>query len=137
MSRRSARKHIFNVIFQSEFNKEISIEEGLSTYCEEYEDCEAGDEKFIELELNGITENLAVVDDTINKFAVGWSVDRIAKVDLAILRLAVYEILFSDDVPNKVAVNEAIELAKEFSSDKAPTFINGVLGKVVDSCEDK
>ena len=89
--------------------------------------------EFIKSEIKGIIENKGAVDEAINKYAEGWEINRIAKVDLAILRLAVYEILYSDDVPNKVAVNEAVELAKSFSSDKSPSFINGVLGKVINN----
>ena len=137
MSRRTARKHIFNVIFQSEFNQEIELKESLAMYREEFEDYEQGDENFIETELKGILEHKSEIDDAINNYAEGWSVERIAKVDIAILRLAVYEILFAEDIPNRVAVNEAVELAKEFSSDKSPSFINGILGKVVLSSEEK
>lgn len=137
MSRRTARKHIFNVIFQSEFNQEIELKESLAMYREEFEDYEQGDENFIETELKGILEHKSEIDDAINNYAEGWSVERIAKVDIAILRLAVYEILFAEDIPNRVAVNEAVELAKEFSSDKSPSFINGILGKVVSNSEEK
>ena len=86
--------------------------------------------------MKGILEHKTEIDEAINTYAEGWSVERIAKVDIAILRLAVYEILFAEDIPNRVAVNEAVELAKEFSSDKSPSFINGILGKVVLNSEE-
>lgn len=130
MSRRTARKHIFNLIFQSEFNKEVETSEIMETYSAEYEDYEDGDVDFIRQEYEGIVYNIEDIDSIINKSARGWSVPRLSKVDLAILRLAVYEIEYSD-IPDKVAVNEAIELAKEFGQDKSPSFINGVLGNVV------
>lgn len=130
MSRRTARKHIFNLIFQSEFNKEIETSELMETYSAEYEDYEDGDVDFIRQEYEGIVYNIEDIDNIINKSARGWSVPRLSKVDLAILRLAVYEIEYSD-IPDKVAVNEAVELAKEFGEDKSPSFINGVLGNVV------
>lgn len=130
MSRRTARKHIFNLIFQSEFNKEVNSAELMKTYSVEYKDYNSVDAEFIKTEYDGVFANIDNIDDTINKSAKGWSVSRLSKVDLAILRLAVYEILYSD-IPDKVSVNEAVELAKEFGEDKSPAFINGVLGSVV------
>ena len=129
MSRRDARRHIFNLMFQNEFNKEINTHESIETYRNEYENFERKDILFIKNEYTGILENVEKIDSIIDKFSIGWSVDRLSTVDKAILRIAVYEIMFDDDIPNKVSVNEAVELAKEFS--EAPSFINGVLGKVV------
>ncbi len=136
MSRRNARKHIFNLVFQSEFNGDINTDESVSTYIAEYSDFKDDEKEFIISEYKGITENLDEIDGCIDSFASGWSISRLAKTDLAILRIAVYEILFSDDVPDKVAVNEAVELAKLFSSEKAPSFVNGVLSKVIKSRKD-
>ncbi len=131
MSRRTARKHIFKMIFQAEFYKEEEIDDAIELYKDEIDDANEADMKFIKNEISGIMENKGAVDDTINRYAEGWEISRIAKVDLAVLRLAVYEILYADDIPNKVAANEAVELAKEFSSEKSPAFINGVLGRVI------
>jgi len=131
MSRRTAREHIFKIIFQTEFYKEEEIDEAIEIYKENIEKSNESDMKFIKSEIKGIMENKGVIDDTINRYAQGWEVSRLAKVDLAILRLAVYEILYADDIPNRVAVNEAVELTKMFSSDKSPAFVNGVLGRVV------
>ena len=114
MSRRDARRHIFNLMFQNEFNKEINTHESIETYRNEYENFERKDILFIKNEYTGILDNVEKIDSIIDKFSI-----------------AVYEIMFDDDIPNKVSVNEAVELAKEFSEDKAPSFINGVLGKVV------
>ena len=122
MSRRDARRHIFNLMFQNEFNKEINTHESIETYRNEYENFERKDILFIKNEYTGILDNVEKIDSIIDKFSIGWSVDRLSTVDKAILRI---------DIPNKVSVNEAVELAKEFSEDKAPSFINGVLGKVV------
>ncbi len=130
MSRRTARKHIFNLIFQSEFNKETETSDIMSTYSAEYKEYNENDIDFIRTEYEGIVDNIDEIDNIINISAKGWSVERMSKVDLAILRLAVYEIEFSD-IPDKVSINEAVELAKEFSDDKSPVFINGVLGKIV------
>ncbi len=142
MSRRTAREHIFKMTFQTEFHEEGEIDEALEHYRQniesvyeespdEVEHLTNADMKFMKAEIQGIIENIGAIDDTINRYAEGWDTSRIDKVDLAILRLAVYEILFADDIPNKVSANEAVELAKLFSSDKSPMFINGVLGKVI------
>lgn len=133
MSRRNARKHIFNLVFQTEFNVETDIKETIETYTEEYEDFQKGESDFVSREYRGILANIESIDSYIDKYAIGWSVHRLAKTDLAILRMGVYEIVFDDEIPDAVAVNEAVELAKEFSGDKAPAFINAVLSKIVKS----
>lgn len=147
-TRRAARNHVFNIIFQTEFNDISEIDDAVLKYYEaiehEAEQEEAYgesfdfeiDKEFISKELKGIVSNFSNIDDYIKKYAVGWTVDRMSKVDLAILRLAVFEIVFSE-IPDKVAVNEAVELAKEYSSEKAPAFINGILGKIVSENGDK
>lgn len=131
MSRRSARKHIFNIIFQSEFHDLNEINDIIQIYKDENDDITINDMVFIQKELKGIIENKEKIDNIINNSAVNWNVERIAKVDVAILRIAIYELIFEKDIPDKVSINEAIELAKEFSSDNSPSFINGILGKVV------
>lgn len=78
----------------------------------------------------GAVENLGIIDDLIEKNAKNWSIARIAKVDLAILRLAIYEMLFREDIPPIVSMNEAIELGKDLSTEESNRFINGVLDKV-------
>lgn len=133
MSRRNARKHIFNLVFQTEFNLDIDVKESIDTYTEEYEGFKKDESDFISREYRGILANIESIDSYIDKFAIGWSVPRLAKTDLAILRMGVYEIVFDSEIPDAVAVNEAVELAKTFSSDKAPAFVNAVLSKIVKS----
>lgn len=133
MSRRDARKHIFNLVFQTEFNLDTDVKESIDTYTEEYEGFHKNDSEFISREYRGILANIESIDSYIDKFAVGWSITRLAKTDLAILRIGVYEIVFDGEIPDAVAVNEAVELAKTFSGDKAPSFINAVLSKIVKS----
>src|ERR1700752_2183546 len=79
----------------------------------------------------GVTENAAHVDDLISSHLQGWTLDRLPAVDRAILRVAVWELLHADDVPEPVAVDEAVELAKQLSTDESPGFLNGVLGQVM------
>ena len=89
---------------------------------------EENDKAFILSEVEGTREHMAEIDALIEQSAKGWDPERMNKVDLTILRLAVYEMKFAE-TPVGVAINEAVELAKKFSSDEAPAFINGVLGK--------
>ena len=79
----------------------------------------------------GVNEHTAHIDDLITSHLQGWTLDRLPAVDRAILRVAVWELLYADDVPEPVAVDEAVELAKELSTDESPGFINGVLGQVM------
>lgn len=79
----------------------------------------------------GVTEHAAHVDDLISAHLQGWTLDRLPAVDRAILRVAVWELLHAEDVPEPVAVDEAVELAKELSTDDSPGFVNGVLGQVM------
>ncbi|MDO4300769.1 MAG: transcription antitermination factor NusB [Clostridia bacterium] len=133
MSRKDARKHIFNLVFQTEFNLDTDVKESIDTYTEEYEGFKKDESDFISREYRGILANIESIDSYIDKFAVGWSISRLAKTDLAILRIGVYEIIFDEEIPDAVAVNEAVELAKVFSGDKAPAFINAILSKIVKS----
>ena len=79
----------------------------------------------------GVSEHAAHIDDMITSHLQGWTLDRLPAVDRAVLRVAVWELLYADDVPEPVAVDEAVELAKELSTDESPSFINGVLGQVM------
>ncbi len=141
-TRSNTRNHVFNLVFQLEFFEHSEIKDILSKYYEileaEEEMEKRKDESFRALKINksilekqifDLTSKLSDIDEKIKACSENWEISRIDKVDLAILRLAIYEILF-DDVPTKVAINEAIELAKEYSSEKSYRFINAVLGKV-------
>ncbi len=85
---------------------------------------------YVDSLVKGVTENKADIDAKIEKYAIGWPLERISRVDLSILRVAVYEMLFAS-VPKGVAISEAVELANTYSTDKAGTFINGVLGSIM------
>ncbi|MFV0313528.1 MAG: transcription antitermination factor NusB [Anaerotignum sp.] len=131
MSRRNARKNAFFLLFQMDFNKSDEYEEVKEIFfSEKDEPVEEEDKEFILREVEGTRNYMEEIDALIEEYAKGWNVKRMSKVDLAILRLAVYEIRFSEETPVGVAINEAVELAKKFSSDEAPSFINGVLGKI-------
>ena len=81
--------------------------------------------------VNDIVLHIPELDEKINEVAKGWKTNRMAKVDLTLIRLALYEILYDENVPDKVAINEAVELAKIYSKSDSSAFVNGVLGKLV------
>ena len=136
MGRRNARKLAFYLLFQYDFADAEEYEEVKDTFfLLNSEDISENDKEYIIAKTDGTMANLEDIDKIIGTYAIGWSVDRLSKVDKAILRLAVYEIKYAPDVPDSVAVNEAVEIAKTYSSDEAPAFINGILGKVLGSEE--
>jgi N utilization substance protein B len=132
MSRRTARKHAFSLVYQLEFYTDIEPDKILNEYGKDHELTD-GDREFIYQEISGVIQNINKIDIYITENLKGWKMDRLNTVDIAILRLAIYEILFFEDIPYSVSVNEAVELAKIYSSEEAPAFINGVLGSVVKS----
>ena len=138
MSRRELREQIFKYIFRVEFNdreempeQEQFFFENLKMEAQEKETREIRDEDaaYISNKSNKILEKLDEIDAMINRQAKGWTTQRMGKVDLTILRLAVYEIVFDEDVPTGVAINEAVELAKRFGQEESSGFVNGVLAK--------
>lgn len=132
MSRKIARELSFKVIFSFNFqNENEEIESLINNLENETNDITNEDKEYIREIISGIIQNKEKLDDIIKKYLKEWTMDRISKTDLAILRLAVYEILYRDDIPYKVSVNEAVELAKLFSDDSSPSFINGVLAGVI------
>lgn len=129
MSRRSARKNAFFLLFQMDFSEAEEFEQVKELFfAEKEEPVEEGEKAFILSEVEGVHAHMEEIDAVLAQSAKGWDLARMNKVDLAILRLAVYEMKFAE-TPVGVAINEAVELAKKFSSDEAPGFINGVLGK--------
>ena len=83
--------------------------------------------------VEGVAANNARIDELIDTHARGWSIDRLPDVDRAILRMAVFELLWADDVPDAVVIDEAVELAKTLSTDESPAYVNGVLGAILDA----
>lgn len=130
MGRSELREHIFKMVFGLEFTEEEQIEKQLELYLDQLDEVSEKDRSYMLAKAKAIAEKVCEIDAMINENATGWKTTRMNKVDLSILRLAVYEMKFDDDVPVKVAINEAVELAKRFSGDEGPAFINGVLGKL-------
>lgn len=133
MSRRELRERIFQLIFRAEFHDREEMPEQEQFFFENFEpeEREISDEDagYISGKSNKIIEKLDEIDGMINQRAKGWTTQRMGKVDLTIIRLAVYEIVFDEDVPTGVAINEAVELAKRFGQDESSGFVNGVLAK--------
>lgn len=129
MSRREIREQIFKILFRIEFNQIEDMPEQLRLFFEQEETIEEKDEQEIRGKYEKIADKLEIIDGMLEEKADKWSVNRMGKVELTLLRLAIYEMEFDDNVPVSVAINEAVELAKKFGQDEAPAFINGVLAK--------
>lgn len=130
MKRRELREHIFELLFRIEFNSSEEMSEQIRLFFADMEELQEKDQSYMEEKFSHIVERLPELDREIEGTAKGWKLSRMSRVDLTILRLAVYEMEFDDDVPVGVAINEAVELAKKFGGDDSPAFINGILGKI-------
>ena len=130
MSRRELRKNIFLLLFRIEFNTREELQEQTEMFLEEKPEISEADSSYIRTTVDAILDVQEEIDQTIMKICTGWRLERLGKTELAILRLAVYEMLKDDDIPKGVAINEALELAKIYCSEDAPRFINGVLAKL-------
>ena len=132
MKRSLIRENIFVLIFMTEFNPPEDMPEKIRLYLESPEktaDPEARQE--IEEKFAIIQPLIPEIDAKIEAHSEKWSIDRMGKVELSILRLAVYELLYDDSIPEKVAINEAVELAKKYGQDNAGSFVNGILSGVI------
>jgi len=125
MGRKAAREIAVKLLYQLEIQKD-NREEQIETVLNENE-LTLNDKKYITDIIDGVYKNEESIDEYIKKYAKGWEFNRISKVDLSILRLSIFEILFREDIPYNVSVNEAVEIAKKYSSDDAGAFINGIL----------
>lgn len=128
MSRRTARDFAFKLIFEIPFFGYEKAEERIDFHFG-YDDLPLteSDDKYIRAVVEKFFADIDGIDAKISSALSNWRIERLSKVDLALLRLAATEILYIDDVPYKVAVNEAVELAKQYGDDSTPSFINGVL----------
>lgn len=129
-ARTKARKRALDVLFEASQRDidplvllaERIVESGTQTALPQYS---------VEI-VEGVMANVGRIDEVLTTYSQGWTLERMPAVDLSLLRLGVWEVLYNDDVPDAVAVNEAVELARSLSTDDSPTFINGLLGRVVD-----
>ncbi len=132
MTRRSLREHTFLLLFQRDFYSIEEMEGQIKLYLslEDQEKLAKEDKEEIRVRAEQAAGKTELLDERINAVAEGWKAGRMGKVELTILRLALFEILFDDTVPQGVAINEAVELAKKFGGDDSPAFVNGILGKL-------
>ena len=131
MTRRNLRIQLFKLLFRVEFNQPEEMPEQMALFFDTEETIDEAAQAEIQDKYEAIEGKLSELDRMLNEKATGWTTARMGKVDLAILRLALYEILYDDKVPASVAINEAVEIAKKFGQDESPSFINGILAKFV------
>lgn len=133
MSRKTSREAAFKVIFEVPFHVNETPADiiNYSSKVEDYKLVSDDDIAYFSNVTTKCFEHLSEIDNKISASLKGWTIDRISKIDLSILRLAFCEIYFVDDIPFQVSINEAVELAKKFSDDQSPSFINGVLASLV------
>ena len=129
MRRSKVREHIFKMLFSIGFDA-ADADEQIELYLEQVEEASEEERGYMRKKVKDIAAHEEEIDAMINEHTTGWKTGRMNKVDLSVLRLAVYEMKWDDEVPVKVAINEAVELAMNFSGDECPAFVNGVLGKL-------
>ena len=131
MNRSDMREHAFKLIYSLEIQKVDNIQEQVDLYFESNNIKDEEAKKYITDAILGIEKNKAeILSDIEKNLKEEWKLNRISKMDLSVLKLAIYEIKFSD-VPYKVSINEAVELAKKYGEDKSKNFVNGVLASIV------
>ena len=131
MTRREIREQVFKRLFRVEFYNQEEMSEQIALCEDDACSWKEKDKTYIFEKVEKISEKLEEIDAKINEVSEGWKTGRMGKVDLTLIRLAVYEMLYEEDVPAKVAINEAVELAKQYGTDNSPSFVNGVLAKLV------
>ena len=131
MTRREIREQVFKMLFRVEFYNQEEMSEQIALCEDDACSWKEKDKTYIFEKVEKISEKLEEIDAKINEVSEGWKTGRMGKVDLTLIRLAVYEMLYEEDVPAKVAINEAVELAKQYGTDNSPSFVNGVLAKLV------
>lgn len=129
MGRKQAREGIMKLLYQMESNNDFSDDE-IKLFLENYP-FDKQEEDYISESIDIIRKNLENIDFHIEENLESWSINRLAKVDLAVLRISIYEILYRRDIPTEVSINEAIEIVKKYSNSDSFKFINGVLGGFV------
>jgi len=126
--RRKAREHALQLLFQQDSNQEKIFFDGSAAL---HLPADKPVEDFVDRLVQGVTRNLSEIDSLIRKHAEHWSLERMALVDRNVLRIAVFEFLYIDDIPAKVTLNEAIEVAKRYGDESSSSFINGILDRIL------
>ena len=135
MTRRELRDNVFKMLFRIEFHEAEEMPEQLALFEAELDtlfDGKQGQENrdYLTNKCNDIFSHITELDEAINEVSSGWKTSRMSKVDLTIIRLAVYEMRYEEDIPVAVSINEAVELAKKYGTDDSASFVNGILAKL-------
>ena len=131
MGRHEQREQVFKLLFRVEFNSPEDMPEQTKLFIEDNEEVTyQKDADYIEDRFGKIQEKLPGIDKYINDNTEGWDTTRMGKVELTVLRLAVYEIVFDKEIPNSVAINEAVEIAKKYGQETSGGFVNAILAKI-------
>lgn len=130
MNRKLSREKTMELLFSMTLSKEC-VEDVVETFMDNYEsNLKEIDLTYLKQTLAGVENNKEAIDEVISANLHNWKIDRISKINLTILRLAAYELLYNDEVPKSVAINEALELTRKYSDEKSVSFVNGVLDKI-------
>lgn len=130
-ARRKARKRALDVLYEADL-RSLPVPQVLSAYLERLESPRPEHLPYAVSLVEGVDKHRAQIDEMISTYAEGWSLDRMPVVDRNLARIAVYELVYVDEIDDPVAITEAVELAKELSTDDSPRFLNGVLGRIAD-----
>ncbi|MEU7825658.1 MULTISPECIES: transcription antitermination factor NusB [Catellatospora] len=130
-ARRKARKRALDVLYEADL-RDLPVRTVLAAYLERMESPRPEHLPYAVSLAEGVNEHLDDIDETIATFAEGWTIDRMPVVDRNLARIAVYELLYVPEIDDPVAITEAVELAKELSTDDSPRFLNGLLGRIAD-----
>ena len=135
MRRSELREHIFKLLFLTDFHPQTEAEEQTAWYLEDLKEASEEDAAYIRGKYARIVEALPRIDEELNAASEGWKTRRMNRVDLMLLRLALYEMKLDQDIPVSVAINEAVELAKRYGTQESGAFVNGILGRVARELE--
>lgn len=131
MQKRQFRRYVFQLLFVAQFHQPSQMDEQMELFFQEHEISADTEKNSLKERVGNIIDCQDTIDQKIEQYSNGWALNRIGKAELAILRQAVYEIEEDSEVPDAVAINEAVELAKQYADEKASGFINGILGSIV------
>lgn len=130
MNRVKIREYVFKLLFCNEFHNPEEMPEQYKLFLDNLEEVSEDEREYISSRVTDIANRLECIDKKINDVSVGWHTKRMSMTDLTIIRLAYYEMKIDEDIPEKVAIDQAVELAKKYGSDESPSFINGILAKL-------
>jgi N utilization substance protein B len=129
--RREARELALQILYALDANPSVGIRETLQTFREEQTDVLTRVREFAEGLVQGVQEHRPVIDEAIKARSKNWTLVRMPRVDLNVMRMATYELMFRGDIPKKVSINEAIEIARKFGDKESPSFVNGILDEIL------